>query len=516
LMLPMKPHTMTVKSDRHWQVEGNTQAGQITDLVLKRTVNKGDESTAKPELTASVLPAFLKVERRLSLGQQWELETIVTRLTPADSLVQLEIPLLTGEVVTQSGLTVVDGKVAIRLPQGQARYRWQSLLTETEALILQAQPNNAWVEQWSLLWAPIWHVEWQGLPLISTGKHQVNWRPWPGESLTLTIDKPIGEGGQTLTLDRSRLDIQPGMRSSDVNLQLVLRSSLGQQHRVTLPAGTELMSVKRNGEVLALALLDNQLQLPIHPGEQIVDIVWRQQTEMSWWYSTPIVNVGIEGVNHDIQVTMPQDRWILAVGGPNLGPAVLMWGVLLVVVVVAIALGKLPLTPLKPWHWILLLIGLTQASLWTLVIVVAWLLLLGWRAKQPLTTHRFGFNLLQIGLAILTVVALSSLFSAIEQGLLGQPEMQIVGNGSYGHYLHWYQDRTLAVWPQAWVVSVPLFVYRALMLLWALWLAFALLAWLRWGWGCYSKDGIWRRINLTLPTANWGRFSKKAEEKDES
>jgi hypothetical protein len=36
------------------------------------------------------------------------------------------------------------------------------------------------------------------------------------------------------------------------------------------------------------------------------------------------------------------------------------------------------------------------------------------------------------------------------------------------------------------------------MLLWALWLSFALLGWLRWGWQCFSQDGIWRQVDLKL------------------
>jgi hypothetical protein len=46
--------------------------------------------------------------------------------------------------------------------------------------------------------------------------------------------------------------------------------------------------------------------------------------------------------------------------------------------------------------------------------------------------------------------------------------------------------------PQAWVLSLPLLVYRVLMLLWALWLAFSLLKWLNWAWTCYSTNGVWR------------------------
>jgi hypothetical protein len=148
----------------------------------------------------------------------------------------------------------------------------------------------------------------------------------------------------------------------------------------------------------------------------------------------------------------------------------------------------------------LLLLGLTHVSLLTLLIVVGWLFALGIRARMTWNTNKVGFNFVQIALGFWTFVALASLFFAIQQGLLGQPDMQIVGNGSYHQYLHWYQDRSEPTLPQAWIISVPLFIYRGLMLLWALWLSFALLGWLRWGWQCFSHDGIWRHIDFKLPS----------------
>ena len=101
---------------------------------------------------------------------------------------------------------------------------------------------------------------------------------------------------------------------------------------------------------------------------------------------------------------------------------------------------------------------------------------------------------MQIVLALWTLVALYSLFFAIQHGLLGLPQMQIEGNGSSAYNLNWFQDRVGAALPQAWVVSVPLYVYRFLMLAWALWLASALMRWLRWGWGCFSAGGMWRKL----------------------
>jgi hypothetical protein len=51
------------------------------------------------------------------------------------------------------------------------------------------------------------------------------------------------------------------------------------------------------------------------------------------------------------------------------------------------------------------------------------------------------------------------------------------------------------------VVSVPLFCYRLAMLGWALWLAQALLRWLKWGWGCFTEGGIWRPLRKEKPAA---------------
>ncbi len=103
------------------------------------------------------------------------------------------------------------------------------------------------------------------------------------------------------------------------------------------------------------------------------------------------------------------------------------------------------------------------------------------------------FNVMQVFLAILTLAALAALFFAIQQGLLGHPDMQIGGNGSSGHSLRWYQDRIDSELPTAWVLTVPLLAYRISMLLWALWLAIALLRWLRWGWDCFSESSVWKK-----------------------
>ncbi|MBY0407218.1 MAG: hypothetical protein K2Q01_05955, partial [Rickettsiales bacterium] len=100
----------------------------------------------------------------------------------------------------------------------------------------------------------------------------------------------------------------------------------------------------------------------------------------------------------------------------------------------------------------------------------------------------------QILLGLWTLTALSTLFGGIRQGLLGSPDMRIAGNQSSAFVLQWYQDIATELLPQPGILSLPIFCYRLLMLLWALWLAFALLKWLGWGWKCFSAGGYWQRV----------------------
>jgi hypothetical protein len=175
-----------------------------------------------------------------------------------------------------------------------------------------------------------------------------------------------------------------------------------------------------------------------------------------------------------------------------MGPAVLFWSTLAVVALLAFALSRVPFSPLRTHEWLLLGVGLTQAPIWAAGIVAAWLLALGWRHARGEALPSWPFRLVQLALVLATVAALGCLFGAIQQGLLGLPEMQIRGNGSSASDLIWYQDRTGTALPRPWVLSAPLYVYRIAMLLWALWIATALIRWLRFGWEAFRTGGVWR------------------------
>jgi hypothetical protein len=210
--------------------------------------------------------------------------------------------------------------------------------------------------------------------------------------------------------------------------------------------------------------------------------------------------VGAPSVNARVNVSLPGGRWLLFAGGPRLGPAVLFWSLLAVLLVVAVVLGRNEKTPLKTWHWLLLAVGLSQVPIVLAAFFVAWLLALGYRKESDgASLSPATFNVRQVGLVLLTLVAMSVLFASIYKGLLGDPEMQVRGNGSSLDELRWFQDRSEGSLPTPWVLSVPILVYRGLMLAWALWTALAIVSWLKWGWGAFGVGGMWKPFPKPAP-----------------
>ncbi|BBA33370.1 uncharacterized protein sS8_1410 [Methylocaldum marinum] len=496
LPLPLKPRRVEA-SGEGWRVEGIRENG-VPDVQLQLVrIANGDRPADKlPTLESRPLPPFLEVERTLKIGLDWRMVTVVRRASPPDRPVVVGIPLIGGESVVSPGLQIEDGKVVANLLPGQHVIRWESVLAKAPAIDLKAPDTTDWIEIWRADISPIWHMDPEGLVVIhhqdAAGNWLPEWRPWPGESVTLRLTRPQGVPGNTLTIDRSRLQLNPGIHATDATLTLSLRSSQGGQHTLKLPEDVELQSVVIDGATHPVRQQERLVSLPIHPGEQTATLEWRDRTGIRNRLVSPEVELGAPSVNSTITFSLGQDRWVLLVGGPRLGPAVLIWGVLIVIALLSVALGRLPWTPIKFWQWLLLLIGLSQIPASGGVVVAGWLLTLGWRAGAGTRLNDLKFNLLQVGLAILTVAALALLLEAVHQGLLGLPDMQIAGNGSGPYHLNWYQDRSGPTLPRPWAVSAPLWVYRVLMLAWALWLAYALLNWLRWGWTCYASGGLWR------------------------
>jgi hypothetical protein len=309
----------------------------------------------------------------------------------------------------------------------------------------------------------------------------------------VNLTRPDGVPGQTLTIDESTMAIEPGLRATDVTLTLSLRSSRGGDHTITLPEGAELESLSINGAAEPLRQEGRKVTVPVVPGAQTLKLTFRDPSGIGALFASPAVDLGAPSVNATVTVS-PGARWLLFTSGPRVGPAILFWSLLVVLLVVALLLGRNRWTPLRAWHWMLLFVGLSQLDVIAGGFFVGWILALGYRGRAEGEGPSWQWwNLRQIVLALWTLAALVVLAFALHQGLLGAPEMQVTGNGSSSSLLRWFTDRSPPEFPRVRVVSVPLFVYRVAMLAWALWIVLSLLSWLRWGWGSFVRGGVWKK-----------------------
>jgi len=493
LNLPMIPKLVSHEITG-WRVDGVHQDGRVdSQLQFSRKNIAGKEDELQYD--QSSLPPFVSVQRTLRLGVDWFVETSVVRQSPAGTAIVLNVPLIDGETVT-SDVNVQGDQVVVNMSPQQTQFRWISTLRKTPGLILRASDNTDWAEVWRADISPMWHADIKGIAPIShtDPSHQwlPEWHPWPTETVRFNITRPVGVEGKTFTIDDSQLTVTTSKRAGIYVLRVNLRSSQGGKHQFVMPENTELQSVKINERVIPVRLDAQTLTLPIIPGKQLITIEWRQRQDLGTLFTVPEIKLGSDSTNNTTHISFNNDRWILFLGGPRLGPAVLFWGVLIVLALIAAGLGRYKKIPLTSWHWFLLAIGLTQVSVWWALIFVASFFALSYRQYSTDKLKPWLFNSLQIGIAMLLFIAVIILIVSIHQGLLGHPDMQIAGNNSYGSSLNWFADRVQNELAQPWVLSVSILWYRALMLAWALWLAMAVVRWSKWAWQCYSSNGLWR------------------------
>ncbi|MBD8526752.1 hypothetical protein [Pseudomarimonas arenosa] len=499
LAFPSKPYRLQLQAE-DWLATGISEQRLLTETLRLSRMRKTDGQISSAP--AQSFPPYVRVERHLNFALDWVTINTVRRIAPSEGGFSISLPLLPGEKVFGNQFKVRDGRIEIAVSDGEDSVRWDSTLDKQATLSLSAGALADHAETWRVLVSPMWSAEFSGLPesLPEPDQDGDDWHtfrfdPLPGETLNITLHRPTALQGATQAIDRVTQRSQLGRRASDHTLSFTLRATQGGERVLRLPEGAELSNVSRDRQALGLRLEAGELSLPVQPGEQQFEIRYRQTAELGMYQQTPMVALGLPAANISLDLVLPQDRWVWLAFGPANGPAVLIWGELLVLLGLAFALSRLRCTPLRWHHWLLLGLGFALFSWTAFAIVAGWLLAMGWRQRQGQQIEsRFAFDAMQIGLAGLGIAALVALIAAIPYGLLGEPNMGISGNGSSAHRLSWFADQTDGALPQGSVVSLPLWAYRSAMLIWALWLANALLGWLRWALQAYSTGGLWRRL----------------------
>ena len=491
----LKPRRVAIDAPG-WTISGvrpdGTPEGQVF-FALKQKSAEAEASYDRPDLQTA-----LQVERRLEVGLVWQVSTTVRRLSPGGKAVSLRVPLLPGENVVTSNMVVREGMIEVRLGANAQSFAWQSELTQSPRVQLATKPGDGWVERWQLVASPVWNVGISGLaPVFEAGSEELTpvWQPWPGESVALEVSRPEAVAGATVTVGKVTHEITLGKRQRASTLGLALRCSLGEDFLVELPADAETASLTSNGKAIPVRKDGHKVIVPLAPGEQQVELAWKSNTPLGFAARAEAVRLPVESANIETEVGVPDNRWVLWAGGPLRGPAVRFWGILVCSLLAAWVLGRASHSPLRTLEWMLLAIGLTQIPLRMALVVVAWFFFLAWRGRDSFLGLRgWLHNLLQVVLIVLTAVVVGTFIAIVAEGLLGSPEMFIIGNGSTRTALRWFEARSDGTLPQPFFLSVSIWWYRLLMLVWALWLAASLIRWLRWAWQQFSAGSCFRAM----------------------
>ena len=493
---PTPPRVIEAAGDG-WFIAGIKDRRLLSGSLQLTRLQTDAEGGATVRWESSRFPAFVRIERAIELDLDWRVTTTVHREAPMQGALTLDMPLIEGESVISDGFTVSEGNMLVSMNPNQRVVSWRSSLPRVSPLVLETTAGQPWKEIWWVGVGSIWHAEFSGVPESESGGGTVDARmaefhPRGGESLTIAASRPDASQGSTLAFDSVNLNVDHGNRSSDATMALGYRSTSGAQHVLQLPADAEVTQVIIDGRVEPLRADDGELTVPILPGEHNIEVSWRNEGEVGARMLTPTIDIAAPSSNISLRLQLPANRWLLGTNGPRLGPAVLYWSELAVLLLFAAILGRIKLTPLTTRHWLLLGLGFSTFSWPVLGVVVVWLLACGAREKLRTELPWWQFDSIQIVIAAATVIALVSIVTALPMGLLGTPDMDVTGNSSYGNTLNWFADRSDSVLPVAAAWSVPMWIYKALILVWALWLSFALLRWLPWVWQCFSSQGFWR------------------------
>jgi hypothetical protein len=487
-----------------WAVSGVDENGLVRGTIELRRQIATDDAPAEGARGVADVPVWVMVERHVDVGVQWIVETKVRRLSSTGAPAVVRIPALPGEAVLGAEASLEGGFVVATLGQGVPELVFTSSIPPRSELALRfdVAPRDVHrSERWSFACSPLWHCVHEGIAPIEHeegGTFRPTFVPYPGESIVLHARRLEAAPGPSVTIDAVSMKVTPGDRATSSELDLRVRTSVSNTLKIGLPEGVDVERVEVDGERRAVQRDGDVLRVGITPSVYRVLVSFTEPRGMGLRFETPRIELDSSMVDIDLEVITPSDRWLLFATGPEWGPIVLFWGYLVLALVIAVALGRFPRSPLRAYEWALLAVGLLQLPLPFTFLVAGWFFAVrfqhersGALAPPPVTgAQATYFNFAQLVLVAYACLSAVVLITAVWVGLTDRPDMRVVGHESSANVLSFYQDRARGALPTAAVFSVSLWVWKGLMLAWAFWLARAVVRWTLWAVGPFRERGF--------------------------
>ena len=493
-----------------WHVAESVESNQ-----QRIVLNRHQDDTDDVSLTSSTyeFERPLVVERTLDLRYEPTVHTTVRISENREENLSVEIPLLTGETVLDDHVAIRSGNVVVVFDPNVNVVSWRSSIRLDAELVISAPAYTERTEQWYVRGSDFWRFEGEGVTPSQSERNATVYLPRQGETLTLKLTEPKPVPGNTLTVKNVDLSSTVGSRASTHTAAFRIESSVADNFSIDLPTGSMLESMTIDGRDQPLSI-GTLVNFAVSHGDHVYRVSWRMEEPLGWFYRTPELAISESSRNVSHTVQLAKNRWILFLGGPALGSAVLFWGVVIVTVLVGLTLTYLPRFPLSKLDAILIAVGATLANIWALLFVALWTLGIWWRARTKLDDlPLYAYRLIQIALGLLTVIGLLALFFTVLSALQSPPDMYITSSSiltdrsTYSpldaHFLRWFADESTVNLTTAWVFSLPFWVYQLTMLAWSLWLVFALIKWVR------------ATVTALSVPMLWGKYERRAVVEDQ-
>jgi len=514
LLLPDKPNKIVVQPHPSWDMAG-VYNHKVTRHGVSFINKRHDTDTQAPQGGLAPLPrthidSFFEVKRTLTLGEEWRVNTQIRRTSSDRSAISIEIPLIEAERLIESDprqILNMGNEVRLNFNQDQRYLQFSSRLDPISKLTLHSGSFDApYIEKWALNTSPLWHIDTLGIQNLGSfnrqGMQSLSWSPKPMSKLQ--IHAYALEGARDVGLVASRVEravwtVALADEKVNFSLSMTTNAAFNNPVTLTLPQGANLKSVQRDGLQLPPITSKGRLvNLDLPAGQHHFELKGIIDEGISSAYTLPNVDFGMPVTNYSTRLktrNQSDKRWFLALSSDAVGPAVLFWGELVVLLLISFALGRKRYAHLATWQWALLSIGFLQLHFVSLFVLAGTFIAFRYRQHHAaeLMTHRWRHNVLQVALAVLFVVALGTITAVIAGALMSQPEMQIKGNGSSALTMNWYQDGIFKGHPvmPITIYSVPLWLHKLGMLLWSLWLSYSLIIWAKVLWGNWTYKWHW-------------------------
>ena len=461
---------------------------------------KDQVNTASLLETLPKKPVFI-VSHTLYLERTWKLKTTVYPVPGAvvSQPVPLEIPLISGEKVLNEEYKAEGGKIYLMATNNPIS--WESIVPVQTQIKIPALSGNL-LEQFNVFAQKEWLYSFKGLNPVSQGtpagyKSSSQWLLWPRDELIVQFSHPAALPGSTNAVNNYKLDIQGTVSPLSYQFNFDYITSMGGRSYVGIPKGFTLDTIQVNGKVIPGGMEGDKLALDLLGKKNHVTVILKKSEDLVGLVTLPQLTFDTTVVNQEYTLNTA-NKWVLLAGGANVHPAILLWGILISLSLFSIVLSKTKLTPYHTFTWILLFLGLSQAGILGCVVMIITLLLFGAKGRflsYGYLDSRGAYNALQIVLIGLTFITVVTVLATLKQGLLDNPEIFISGLGSHGNHLYWYAENNTAGSP--WVIFLPIWVYRVLMFIWAMWFAAKSISLIQWMWERLNEDSLW--IKYTKP-----------------